>query len=156
MRYQAKASRAGRGVAREGVPETYNALKARWTRDIALIARRGTGTAPPAPTVPAVIEFVWYEPDRKRDPDGVAAGGAKLILDGLVAAGILAGDGSRNVRRLAHDFVYDAQLLIGVEVRLLYPLGHWQVTIPHRLPDLNELLAARELGARRSMRRFGR
>lgn len=43
------------------------------------------------------IDYVWYEPNRKRDPDNVCAGGRKLILDGLVHAGVLQGDGWKHI-----------------------------------------------------------
>jgi len=36
--------------------------------------------------------FTWIEPNRKRDPDNIAAG-RKFIFDSLVAAGILKSDG---------------------------------------------------------------
>lgn len=37
--------------------------------------------------------FLWIEKDRRRDPDNVAAGGRKLIFDGLVKAAVIPGDG---------------------------------------------------------------
>ena len=42
---------------------------------------------------PVEIIFTWYEPNKKRDKDNVCAGGRKFILDGLVQAGVLDGDG---------------------------------------------------------------
>ena len=44
-------------------------------------------------TPPVRVRFLWYEPDRRRDPDNISAGGRKFILDGLVEAGILPTDG---------------------------------------------------------------
>lgn len=38
------------------------------------------------------LNFCWYEPNKKRDKDNIAAG-KKFILDALVGAGILPGDG---------------------------------------------------------------
>jgi Holliday junction resolvase RusA-like endonuclease len=46
---------------------------------------------------PVFIDFIWMEPNRRRDPDNIAAGGRKIILDALVHANILAGDGWRHV-----------------------------------------------------------
>lgn len=40
--------------------------------------------------------------------DNVCGAGQKLVLDGLVAAGILPGDGWAHVRGLEHAFVVDA------------------------------------------------
>lgn len=48
--------------------------------------------------------FVWVEPDRRRDKDGVAAGGRKVVLDGLVQAGVLPGDGWDHVEGWADSF----------------------------------------------------
>lgn len=45
----------------------------------------------------ASFHFRWVEKNRKRDMDNVAAGGRKSILDGLVAAGVLPGDGWKHV-----------------------------------------------------------
>lgn len=38
------------------------------------------------------IRFQWYEKDRRRDPDNICFA-RKFILDGLVAAGVISGDG---------------------------------------------------------------
>jgi hypothetical protein len=37
--------------------------------------------------------MLYVEPNRKRDPDNIVAGGTKLLLDSLVGAGVLRGDG---------------------------------------------------------------
>jgi hypothetical protein len=37
--------------------------------------------------------FLWREKDKRRDPNNVDAAGKKLILDRMVEAGVLAGDG---------------------------------------------------------------
>jgi Holliday junction resolvase RusA-like endonuclease len=42
---------------------------------------------------PVFITFVWVETNRRRDPDNIAAGGRKIILDALVQAGVLKNDG---------------------------------------------------------------
>jgi len=46
---------------------------------------------------PVHIRFVWIEASRRRDPDNIAAGGRKFILDALVDAGILPGDGWKHI-----------------------------------------------------------
>lgn len=67
----------------------YAKLKRQWTDTIALLAK-----AAKIPHLERVsIEFRWQEANRRRDPDNVAAGGRKLILDGLVVAGVLENDG---------------------------------------------------------------
>jgi Holliday junction resolvase RusA-like endonuclease len=54
-------------------------------------------------TSPCKIQFAWYEPDKRRDIDNVAAG-AKFIIDGLVDAGKLPHDGRDWVRQIVHLF----------------------------------------------------
>ncbi len=83
---------------------SYNDLKREWTDRIAqeaMVAR--------LPRVEkAVVRCSWHVRNRRKDPDNVA-GGIKLILDGLVKAGVLPGDGWRNVAGIAHEFVVDKQ-----------------------------------------------
>ncbi len=43
------------------------------------------------------FRFTWQERDRMRDPDNIAAGGRKVILDALVTAGILEDDGWKQI-----------------------------------------------------------
>jgi hypothetical protein len=45
------------------------------------------------PVTRARLTFRWVEKDRRRDPDNVSSAGRKFILDGLVKAGVLPGDG---------------------------------------------------------------
>lgn len=52
---------------------------------------------------PIFIDINWYEPNKRRDIDNVAAG-AKFILDGLVEAGKLTNDGRKWVVGLVHHF----------------------------------------------------
>lgn len=79
------AAKSGRGRG-----NAYSRLKAEWTDIIwAHVKSARWHTI----QIPAVIYFHWVERNRKRDPDNVAAGGRKLILDALVKAGSLPGDG---------------------------------------------------------------
>lgn len=39
------------------------------------------------------IDFTWFEPDRRRDPDNVTGAGRKILLDSLVKGGMLPNDG---------------------------------------------------------------
>ena len=51
-----------------------------------------------------LVSCTWYERGRLRDPDNIASGGLKLILDALKTAGIIANDGWRNVAGFVHKF----------------------------------------------------
>lgn len=50
------------------------------------------------------IEFTWYEPNKRRDPDNVVFA-KKFILDGLVRAGILENDGWRIVTEFSDKWI---------------------------------------------------
>ena len=89
----AKGSR-GRGAA-------YARLKRQWTDVVFALAK--SQRLPAFPTR-VVIEWTWCERDRRRDPDNVAAGGRKLVLDGLVHAGVLRGDGWRYIQSWTDRF----------------------------------------------------
>lgn len=84
----------GRGAA-------YARLKREWTE--AVWAHAKSQRVPAFPRR-VVLEFRWFERDRRRDPDNVAAGGRKLVLDGLVMAGVLQGDGWRWIQRWTDSF----------------------------------------------------
>lgn len=58
-------------------------------------------------TAPVMIAYTWYEENRRRDHDNVAAFGMKVIQDSLVAEGIIAGDGWRGVKGFSHLFEID-------------------------------------------------
>lgn len=85
----------GRGAA-------YARLKREWTEAVWAYAKQARL---PAFAGAVRLSFQWAEPDRRRDPDNVAAGGRKLILDGLVKAGVLAGDGWSVVHGWEDSFV---------------------------------------------------
>ncbi len=54
------------------------------------------------------IRFLWVATNRRKDPDNVAFA-KKFVLDGLVAAGVLSGDGWKNIVWLRDDFALDAE-----------------------------------------------
>jgi hypothetical protein len=151
--------------------DDYNDLKRRWGVTISAYAKRA-GLSEHAARFdwPVLLSFYWYEPDRMRDPDGVDSGGRKLILDALcrctarclpgcaLHAGVMPSDGAAHVAGFRRpEFRYLGPAYTGVSVaffhrcseRLLAP----PLVVPARLPDLNELFEARELGARRSVSR---
>jgi Holliday junction resolvase RusA-like endonuclease len=53
---------------------------------------------------PVTLSIVWIEANRRRDIDNIAAGGTKVLLDGLVSAGILPSDGRKWVKGISHRF----------------------------------------------------
>jgi hypothetical protein len=79
----------------------YARLKRDWTEAVWAEAKRQRVPAFPRRVV---LEFTWHEQDRRRDPDNVAAGGRKLVLDGLVLAGVLKGDGWRYIQAWTDRF----------------------------------------------------
>lgn len=100
----------------------YARIKRTWT-DIVMALAQGKKL----PRFPGrvLLSFSWVERDRRRDPDNVAAGGRKLILDGLVAAGILRGDGWRTVFgwndtfHVADDGIHNLGPGVGVSISAL-------------------------------------
>lgn len=139
-----KRTRAVTPLAR---PLSYTATKAQWEAVIAQWAERSFGTPR---GFPVRIMFIWREPDAHRDPDGISSGGRKLVLDGLVKAGVLPTDTHRHV--CGFEDLYDTTSgQVGVTVT--FPGSGQAATFGYRLPDLNELLALREASARRSVKR---
>ena len=64
----------------------YQKIKKEWARLIALVC----APKPPKPIERAVVRIVYHFPDkRRRDPDNYSG---KMILDGLVRAGIISDD----------------------------------------------------------------
>lgn len=59
------------------------------------------------PMESACLSFHWVEPNRKRDPSNVIAGGQKVILDSLVNTGILPNDGWKQIRGLTDTWECD-------------------------------------------------
>jgi hypothetical protein len=52
----------------------------------------------PAIHEPVLLEYWWFEKNRRRDKSNVAAGGRKLLEDAMVSAGVLTlGDGWRGI-----------------------------------------------------------
>lgn len=47
------------------------------------------------------VELYWITPDNRQDPDNVFFA-TKYILDGIVKAGVLKGDGRKNIRHISH------------------------------------------------------
>jgi hypothetical protein len=70
--------------------DAYSSLKKRWTVELGIFIR---ACRLQKMTPPVWFEFQWVERNKRRDPDNVAAGGRKLILDALQAFGVIENDG---------------------------------------------------------------
>lgn len=58
---------------------------------------------------PVRLQFVWYEPNKRRDKDNVSAFGRKVILDALVKNNILEDDGWKYIVGFSDDFYVDKE-----------------------------------------------
>lgn len=56
---------------------------------------------------PAHYEIEFVEPNRRRDPDGLVAGGLKIIFDALQEAGLMQNDGWANVLSISPTWRVD-------------------------------------------------
>jgi hypothetical protein len=101
------ACKSGRGKS-----NAYARMKAKWTNDIVMHIR----AARLRPVESAYLRFIWRETSKRRNPDNVAAGGRKLILDSLVAAKIIGNDGWNEVAGWNDAWMVDANP--GVEVAI--------------------------------------
>jgi len=81
----------------------YSKMKAEWNTIVCLHAKAAKLTAA---TGPVTVDFYWYEPSARRDRDNVAAA-KKFVLDGLVTAGVLPGDGPKVVVGFSDKFGCD-------------------------------------------------
>jgi len=81
----------------------YSDEKRKWQADIQMQVH-AQKIKPVAGAVTVGLE--WVE-NAKRDPDNISAGGRKLILDALVAMGILKGDGHKHIAGFSESFTLD-------------------------------------------------
>lgn len=65
---------------------------------------------------PVIIDFVWHEENRKRDPDNVASA-KKYILDALVKAGKLQGDSPKFIAGFSDRFCYGREAKVEITIR---------------------------------------
>jgi len=96
----------GRGIG-------YARLKRQWTQTVALHAL-ASGIKRVAR---ASFEFRWIEKDQRRDKDGIAAGGRKMLFDGLVLAKVLDNDGWKQIAGWVDVFQVGPKP--GVEVKII-------------------------------------
>lgn len=59
------------------------------------------------PEGPVYMTYRWFEPNKKRDMDNIAAGGRKIIQDALVEAGVLKNDGWNDIAGFRDEFYVD-------------------------------------------------
>lgn len=71
-------------------------------------------------TGPVIAHFIWYEPNRKRDKDNVAAA-KKFILDAFQKGNILPNDGNRNILGFTDSFVYGMGGGVSIELEEAQP-----------------------------------
>ena len=55
------------------------------------------------------LDIRWVEPNKRRDPDNISSFGTKVILDALVAAGIISDDGWDEIESINHTWSVDKQ-----------------------------------------------
>jgi|TARA_Y100000034_G_C6898635_1_gene414916 hypothetical protein len=85
-------------------PMVYREMKREHTGSVILAAQ----ISRVEPVESAVLRYHWYEPDRRRDLDNIAAA-AKFVNDGLVAAKILKSDGWHHIKGIEHRFYVDKE-----------------------------------------------
>jgi hypothetical protein len=95
----------------------YARIKRQWTDTVWALAKAARLDKLGPYDEAVTFDFDWVERDKRRDPDNVAAGGRKLILDGLVTAGVLAGDGWKHVYGWADRFSVGTIPGVGVTIR---------------------------------------
>ena len=80
----------------------YSRTKKKWTGHLARIFR-GEGVKP---LRRVDLRCEWHDTkSQRRDPDNVAGGGTKMILDALVLAGVIKNDTFRYVKSISHTFI---------------------------------------------------
>lgn len=81
----------------------YSTMKRKYTRLVSLQA----GNLPKVER--ADFEITWYCRDRRKDKDNITGGGTKVLLDGLVEAGVLENDGWKQIGNITHLFEIDKE-----------------------------------------------
>lgn len=95
-------------------------LRAAWKEAARLAAGRRHDSDPALPRVGELVDVEYcfvYGTRRRRDPDNQVAA-AKPLLDGLVAAGLLADDSNATIRRLSTTTEIRRSEIEGVRIRL--------------------------------------
>lgn len=93
-----------KGAGRRGGNFGYNAMKKKIHRQVWGEVRKRKID----PVACARMDFLWVEPNRKRDKDNICAA-RKFVLDGLVEAGVLQGDGWKYIDGWTDEFRVDKE-----------------------------------------------
>lgn len=56
---------------------------------------------------PVFMEYLWVEPDKRRDKDNISSFGRKVIQDALVKTGVLKNDGWKQIAGFSDRFEVD-------------------------------------------------
>jgi len=83
----------------KGTSNRYTKMKKAWGEYVADIFRR----CELDPVEAILVDIEWIEPDKRRDPDNIAAG-KKFIFDGMVEAGFIDNDGWRQILGWTESF----------------------------------------------------
>lgn len=58
---------------------------------------------------PVFMEYLWIEPNRRRDLDNISSFGRKVIQDALVSTGVLKNDGWKHIVGFSDRFEVDKE-----------------------------------------------
>jgi Holliday junction resolvase RusA-like endonuclease len=94
----------------------YAAMKKAWAQRIGIVIRENNIFH----IDKLFLHLIWYEPNKRRDPDNIAAF-IKFILDALQKEKVIANDGWNNIAGWQNEFVLTDHR--GVEVRLYEQKG---------------------------------
>jgi hypothetical protein len=121
----------------------YTSLKSRYGKHVAALIQCALnaqcGGVPELPDrLRGMIRFDWRERTRRRDPDNIAAGGTKIILDAMKDIGLIASDGWKLYREgdvaMVHAF-HITSSQPGVTVTLTYPPSTQEGTADEQSQD---------------------
>jgi hypothetical protein len=124
----------------------YTSLKDRYGKQVAAhiqcALNAQCGGVPELPDrLLGTIRFDWRERERRRDPDNIAAGGTKLILDAMKDIGLISSDGWKLYKEgaiaILHAFHIDKSQP-GVTVTLVYPPSTKEGTAHEGSQDADE------------------
>ena len=82
---------------------SYSSLKKANTQLVAFCAKQATKRR----YKKIDLDIIWYCKDRRKDKDNIMAGGLKMILDGLVVAGVIKNDGWSEIGSINNHFEVD-------------------------------------------------
>ena len=83
--------------------QPYNEIKQEYTNIVAWIAKSEIKEK----LEKIDLEITWICKNRRKDKDNIMAGGLKMILDGLVVAGVIKNDGWSEIGSINNHFEVD-------------------------------------------------